>query len=60
MRAKLFIALIISAILGYSVFFWQNNDLEVSYHTENEFGPVWVYDSKVLRCMSFLEPPARQ
>jgi spermidine synthase len=58
MRANLFIALIISAILGCSVFFWQSDDSEISYHTENEFGPIWVYDSKGLRCMSFLEPPA--
>ncbi len=58
MRAHFFIATVISIILGLSVFFWQSNDSELSYHTENEFGSIWVYDTNGLRCMSFLEPPA--
>jgi spermidine synthase len=58
MRANFFIVTIIVGILGFSVFFWQSDNSEVFYHAENEFGPVWVYDSKGLRCMSFLEPPS--
>jgi spermidine synthase len=58
MRANFFIATIIAGILGFSVFYWQSDDSELFYHTENEYGPVWVYDSKGIRCMSFLEPPS--
>jgi spermidine synthase len=58
MRANFFIVTIIAGILGFSVFFWQSEKSELFYHTENEFGPVWVYDEEGLRCVTFLEPPS--
>ncbi len=58
MRTNFFIAAVIATILGLSAIYWQSGSPEISYHTENEYGPIWVYDSKGLRCMSFLEPPA--
>lgn len=58
MRTNIFVAAVIAAILGLSTLYWQSNNTEIFYHTENEYGPIWVYDSKGLRCMSFFEPPA--
>jgi spermidine synthase len=58
MRTNFFVAAVITAILGLSTLYWQSNNTEIFYHTENEYGPIWVYDSKGIRCMSFLEPPA--
>ncbi|MEM6338692.1 MAG: fused MFS/spermidine synthase [Pseudomonadota bacterium] len=58
MRTNFFVAAVITIILGFSALYWQSNSPEISYHSENEYGPIWVYDSKGLRCMSFLEPPA--
>lgn len=58
MRTNFFVAVVITAILGLSTLYWQSNNSEIFYHTENEYGPIWVYDSKGIRCMSFLKPPA--
>lgn len=58
MRTNFFIAAVIATILGFSALYWQSNSTEIFYHTENEHGPIWMYDSKGHRCMSFLEPPA--
>ena len=58
MRTNFFVAAVIATILGFSALYWQSNSPEISYHSENEYGPIWVYDSKGVRCMSFLEPPA--
>lgn len=59
MKANFFISAVIAAILGFSALYWKSNSPEIFYHTENEYGPIWVYDSKGHRCMSFLEPPAQ-
>lgn len=58
MRTNFFVAVVIAVILGLSTLYWQSNNTEIYYHTENEYGPIWVYDSKDIRCMSFFEPPA--
>ncbi len=58
MRTNFFVAVVITAILGLSTLYWQSNNTEIFYQTENEYGPIWVYDSKGIRCISFLEPPA--
>jgi spermidine synthase len=59
MKIKLSLAaIIIAIIIASAVFFGQKNDLKILSHTENEFGPVWVFEQENMRCMSFLEPPS--
>ena len=59
MKTIFLITSIIAVILGFSTFYWQSNRTEIFYHSENEYGSLWVYDSKGNRCISFLKPPAR-
>jgi spermidine synthase len=59
MRTNLFVSIVITLILLGSFFYWRSNKDETSHHVKNEYGSVWVYDSKDRRCMSFLKPPAR-
>lgn len=57
MKRKLLLAAVITAvIISVSVFVGKKSDLKILSHTENEFGPVWVFEQGNMRCMSFIEP----
>jgi spermidine synthase len=59
MRRKLsLIVAIIASITAIAFFTVKKDDLKILFHTENDFGPVWVFEMENKRCMSFVEPPS--
>ena len=57
-RKLLLIVAIIVSIIAIAFFTGKKDDLKILFHTENEFGPVWVFEVENKRCMSFVEPPS--
>ena len=58
MKIKLLLAALLATSITLIAFFWSNNEAKILYHTENDFGPIWVFEKNDKRCMSFIKPPA--
>lgn len=58
MKLKLLLTTLLATSIALIAFFWNNNEVKILYHTENDFGPIWVFEKNDKRCMSFIKPPA--
>jgi len=58
MKLKLLLTTLLATSIALIAFFWNKSEVRILYHTENDFGPIWVFEKKDERCMSFIKPPS--
>lgn len=58
MKRKLLMGAVLVSIIAAIAFFGAKDNIKILSYTENNFGPVWVFEGENRRCMSFLKPPS--